>query len=63
LAAGGFCRLRGKQLIILDERFSTEKKVHMLVKSLQRFDLRDVYVKPAVRDLLENQSREEATKG
>lgn len=57
---GGFCRLRGKRLIIVNERLPTKGRMRMLANSLKRFDLRNVYVRPALRDILENQSTDDA---
>jgi hypothetical protein len=58
LASGGLCRLRGRQLILVNENLSTREKVRTIVNSLRGFDLRDIYVKPALRDLLESQLSE-----
>lgn len=61
LAGGGLCRLREKMFIIVNERFSAKEKVRTLAHSLKRFDLSNIYVKPALRDLLENQSGEQGS--
>ncbi len=50
---GGLCRLKGERVIIVNSRLSVRDKVHTLAKALKNFDLHDVYVRPAVRDLLE----------
>jgi len=50
---GGLCRIKGKQYIIVNEMASTREKVRTLSKGLRRFDLSQVYLKPAVRDFLE----------
>ena len=50
--AGGFCQLRGVSLIIINSRLSMKEKVQTLAKALRHFDLDQVYIKPAVRELL-----------
>ena len=50
---GGLCRLRGKQVIIVNRDAAPEVKVRTLAGALGRFDLAGIYVRPALRDLLE----------
>ena len=56
--SGGLCRLRDKKYIIVNEKASTGEKVETIAKALRRFDLSRVYLKPALRDLLETDSEE-----
>ena len=51
--AGGLCRFRGESVIIVNSRASVKDKVATLVRALKNFDLHDVYIRPAVRELLE----------
>ncbi|HET6461418.1 MAG TPA: hypothetical protein VFG29_11620 [Syntrophales bacterium] len=51
--AGGLCRLRGECVIIVDSRLSVKDKIHTIAKALKNFDLHDVYMRPAIRELLE----------
>jgi hypothetical protein len=51
--AGGLCRLRGECVIIVNSRAAIKDKIQTLAKALKNFDLNDVYVRPAVRELLE----------
>ena len=50
---GGFCRIRERHVIIVDKRATTREKVRTLAVALRRFDLSQVYLRPAVRDFLE----------
>ena len=52
-ASGGLCRIRGKQVIIVNSEVRTGLKVRTLAKALRRFDLSREYLRPALRDLLE----------
>jgi hypothetical protein len=51
--AGGLCRLKGECVIIVNSRAAVKDKVQTLAKALKNFDLNDVYMRPAVRELLE----------
>ena len=51
--AGGLCRLRGKWTLLLDSTLSVGDQMELLVEALRQFDLTGVYVRPAVRQLLE----------
>jgi hypothetical protein len=50
---GGICRIRGKSVIMLNKAASVGEKCQTLAKALRRFDLNGLYVKPALRELLE----------
>ena len=51
--SGGLCRIRGKQVIIVNTKTTVGEKVQTLTRALRRFDLSNIYLKPALRDLLE----------
>jgi len=51
--SGGLCRLKGKSVIVIDARASSKERVRILVQALRPFDLTDVYIRPALRALLE----------
>jgi hypothetical protein len=51
---GGLCRIGNESVLIINTRASTEDKISVLARSLKRFDLSQVYLKPAIRDLIEN---------
>ena len=48
----GYCRLKGRQLIIVETTLTPQKRCHVLANELRRFDLSTVFVTPAVRALL-----------
>ena len=52
-STGGLCRVKGKQFIIVNSEATIEEKVRTLTRALKRFDLSGVFIKPALRDLLE----------
>jgi hypothetical protein len=51
---GGLCVLRGEHMVIINAKASTVDKISILASALKGFDLGDVYVKPALRELLES---------
>ncbi len=54
-SSGGMCRIRDKQVIIVNQRAATGDKVRTLVKALKCFDLTQIYLRPVLRDLLEGE--------
>jgi len=51
---GGYCRIKGQDVVIIHKRATTREKMHILIDALKRHDLSDVYVLPSVRGLLDN---------
>ena len=56
-AGGGFCRLRGKPMILLDARLTARDRVAVIAKALARFDLDAIFVAPAVRQAIAAHSK------
>ena len=50
---GGLCRLKGECVIIVHSGGSLRDKIQTLVKALRNFELDNVYLRPAIRELLE----------
>ncbi|NLD39188.1 MAG: hypothetical protein GX654_20215 [Desulfatiglans sp.] len=51
---GGFCRVKDKDLIIINSKASLDDKVEIMVRALIPFDLSQIYVLPAIRELIDN---------
>lgn len=51
--SGGLYRLKGKNVIVVDARAAAKDRVRTLVQALKPFDLSNVYIRPALRELLE----------
>jgi hypothetical protein len=58
-ARGGACRLREKNLVIIDREMAPAEQVEVLVEALRSRDLENLYLSPAARRLL--QAGEEQT--
>ena len=52
-STGGLCRVEGKYVLILNSKATVKAKNQAMIKALQQFDLSDIYIKPAIRELLE----------
>ena len=52
-SSGGLCRIEGQYVIILHSKASVKEKIQVMITALQQFDLRDMYIKPVIRELLE----------
>lgn len=50
--AGAFCRINGEDVIFMNKKSATKEKIHLLIDTLKRHDLSDVYVAPALRKKL-----------
>ncbi|MFH0813676.1 MAG: hypothetical protein V2A69_12690 [Pseudomonadota bacterium] len=51
--AGGLCRIEGKYVLIIHSKATVKEKIQVMTQALRRFDLGDIYVRPAIRELLE----------
>jgi len=50
---GGICRIEGNYILIIHSKATVKEKVQILIEGLRRFDLDDIYLRPAHRELLE----------
>jgi hypothetical protein len=53
---GGYCRLAGKPMILMNRRDSRRRKILILARSLAKLDLEGIFIPPAVRKLIETQT-------
>ncbi len=50
---GGLCWIRSKPVLILNSEATPREKVMALARGLRRFDMSRVYLRPAVREILD----------
>jgi hypothetical protein len=50
---GGLCKVKGTYKVFLDRSEPTERRIQILSRALSSFDSDEVYVLPAVREILE----------
>jgi hypothetical protein len=51
--AGGLCLLKGEYVLIVNSRATVRERVRTLATALKHFDLDQVYIRPALRELLD----------
>ena len=51
-AKSGFCKVKGNNLFIMDKNISVQKKIRILADFLGKMPHENIYVMPAVRDIL-----------
>ena len=49
----GYCKMNGKDLILLDKNISPQEQSEILLQTLKNFDLGDIYVASWIRELIE----------
>ena len=54
---GGLCRIEGEHILIIHSKATVKEKIQILIEALRRFDLGDIYVRPALRSLLEEHGK------
>ena len=52
-STGGLCRIEGEYVLILNSKATVKEKNQVMIDALQQFDLSDIYIKPVIRELLE----------
>lgn len=50
---GGLCKVKGQDIIIINSKASIEDKIEIMSRALRSFDLSQIYVLPAIRELLD----------
>ena len=50
----GYCKVQGKNIIILDELLSIEEKSAVILQTLKKFDLETVYLPSWIREHIES---------
>jgi hypothetical protein len=52
-ASGGLCRIWGEYVLIIHSQAPVPEKIRLFVEALKQFSLDGIYIKPALRALLE----------
>ena len=52
----GYCKLNGKDLILLDKNLSLQEQTEVILQALKNFDLDSIYVASCIRELIEIES-------
>ena len=51
---GGYCKVKGKDLIIINSKAALDDKVEIIARALILFDLSQIFVLPAIRELIDS---------
>jgi len=49
----GYCRLKDDKLLIVHKKIPTAKKVQVIARELAQFDISDLFILPAVREIID----------
>lgn len=52
----GYCKMNGKDLILLDKNLSLQEQAEVILRTLKNFDLENIYVASWIREHLELES-------
>jgi hypothetical protein len=50
---GGLCLLKGEYVVIIDTKAAMRDKIRALAEAVKYFNLEQVYIRPALRELLD----------
>lgn len=56
LKKGGYCRVFELKYLIVDKRLSLDDKIELLISTLKRHNLDDIYLTPKIRELCSEES-------
>jgi len=54
---GGFCLLREQKLFLLNKNLNQDKKISFLLKNLVEIGVDDIFLKPNIREMIENEKQ------
>ena len=50
----GYCKFKGKDMIIIDEQLTPEEQVEVILNTLKQFDLETIYLPSWIRESIES---------
>ena len=52
----GYCKLNGKDLVLLDKNLSPQEQTEVMLQALKNFDIDNIYVASWIREFIEIES-------
>jgi hypothetical protein len=52
---GGYCLLKDQKFIIINKKIEVKKKISILARNLYEIGIENVYLKPALREIIEEE--------
>ena len=53
---GGNCLLKDQKLILINKKLDPKKKINLLSKNIKEIGIDDIYIKPALREIIEEET-------
>ena len=50
----GYCKVKGKDMVILDKQLTPEEQVEVILNTLKQFDLETIYLPSWIRESIES---------
>ena len=50
---GGLCRVGSRDVLIINSKLPVNKKINVIANELSRLNLRQIYIRPLLRDIIE----------
>ena len=55
-SVGGLCRLKDRNVLIVNNKLSVDKKINLIAAELKQLNLEQIYIRPVLRQLIEGKS-------
>lgn len=52
--SGGLCHFAGKQMLIINDKLTIEKKIKLIASELRSMELSHIYIRPALRKIIDD---------
>jgi len=52
--AGGLCKIGSRDIFIINNKLPIDKKIRIMAGELNRMNLERIYIRPALREIIEN---------
>ena len=54
IVKSGHCKVKGKNIIIIDSTLSSQEQSEVIIQTLRKFDIESIYLPPWIRERLES---------
>ena len=54
IVKSGHCKVKGKNIIIIDSVLSSQEQSEVIIQALRKFDMESIYLPPWIRERLES---------
>ncbi len=53
---GGLCKVGNKEVLIVNNKLPIEGKINVMARELNRLNLEQIYIRPALRNIIEGKN-------